>query len=60
MGHGLYNTYTAHNPWVVQWLWVNWISNLPVTCQGHSTPMLPEHYSVPSQGQLVRLAVLTQ
>ena len=29
-------------------------------CQGHSTLTLPVHYSVPSQGQLVQLAVLTQ
>ena len=28
-------------------------------CQGHSTPMLPVYYSVPSQGQLVQLEVLT-
>ena len=29
------------------------------TCQGHSTLTLPMYYSVPSQGQLVQLAVLT-
>ena len=28
--------------------------------QGHSTLTLPVHYSVPSQGQLVQLAVLTR
>ena len=28
-------------------------------CQGHSTLTLPVHYSAPSQGQLVQLAVLT-
>ena len=26
MGHVLYNGYTTHDPWVVQWLQVNWIS----------------------------------
>ena len=30
-----------------------------LNCQGHSTPTLPVYYSVPSQGQLVQLAVLT-
>ena len=29
-------------------------------CQGHSTLTLPVHYSAPSQGQLVQLAVLTR
>ena len=29
-------------------------------CQGHSTLMLPVHYSMPSQGQLVQLVVLTR
>ena len=29
-------------------------------CQGHSTLTLPAYYSAPSQGQLVRLAVLTR
>ena len=31
-----------------------------IPCQGHSTLTLSVHYSVPSQGQLVQLAVLTQ
>ena len=30
------------------------------SCQGHSTLTLPAYYSAPSQGQLVRLAVLTR
>ena len=29
------------------------------SCQGHSTLMLPMHYSMPSQGQLVQLEVIT-
>ena len=35
------------------------LHDLTKACQGHSTLMLPVHYSAPSQGQLVQLAVLT-
>ena len=47
--------HTAANPIVV-----NEEETVVEDCQGHSTLTLPVHYSAPSQGQLVQLAVLTR